>query len=330
MTLVAVLGVGSVGARVVRQVLATGTADSVVAYDPRPERVLALREELGDRLTLAPNGRLERADPAVLVVCAPAGHHVEPIRRAIRRHVPAVSISDRLADVRGLLDLDRRAADRGVRVVAGAGFSPGLTCALAALMADRFDAVDEIHVAKDGTGGPARARQHHRALKMMAIDWRDGAWVRRPGGSGRELVWFPSPVDGADCYRAALPEALLLQPVFGDARRITARRSASRQDRFTTWLPMLSPPPAEGAVGAVRVELRGRRHGAREVRIVGSACRPAEAAATIAAITTDAVVRNAAGEPGVGGIAASVPGGHVVREAVARGVSIVEFEGTGL
>src|SRR5258708_7949362 len=65
-----------------------------------------------------------------------------------------------------------------------------------------------------GAGGPACARVRRRALGACALDWRDGTWVRRPGGSGRELAGFPDPGGGQDCYRASLPDALVLVPAF--------------------------------------------------------------------------------------------------------------------
>ena len=162
---------------------------------------------------------------------------------------------------------------------------PGLTCLLARLGASEFDAVDEIHVAKVGTGGPACARQHHRALSSLAIDWRDGRWTRRAGGSGRELCWFPDPVAGRDCYRAALPDALLLVPAFPGVDRVTARMAATRRDRLTAPLPMMRRPHPEGGVGAVRVELRGWREGERHVVVLGSQAKPAHGAAVVAAAT---------------------------------------------
>mgnify|MGYP003378866890 CR=1 FL=1 len=70
--------------------------------------------------------------------------------------------------------------------------------------------VDELHVATHGTAGPACARQHHRALGDTALGWHDNEWIEPPGGSGRDLVWFPEPIAANDCYRAALAGAQLL------------------------------------------------------------------------------------------------------------------------
>ena len=159
--------------------------------------------------------------------------------------------------MRALLELDAAARAKGTHVVVGAGFSPGLSCVLAVLAARAFERVEEIHVAKVGTGGPACARQHHRALGGHAFDWRDGDWERRSGGSGRELCWFPDPVRAVDCYRAALPEAILLAPAFPGVSRVTVRMAANRRDRLTARLPMLRRPHPEGELGAIRVEVRG-------------------------------------------------------------------------
>src|SRR3546814_6619520 len=75
-------------------------------------------------------------------------------------------------------------------------------------------------------------------------------------GSGRELCWFPDPIGAEDCYRAELPDAVLLVPHFPLVDRVTARLSATRRDRITAHLPMLRKPHPEGLVGAVRVEVR--------------------------------------------------------------------------
>lgn len=329
MTAVGVLGLGAVGARLARELLLTNEVERLVVHDAAASRVDGLVNLLGRRVEAAGHARLAREDIDVLVIASPCGTHVEAARRALRRGVSVVSVSDRVAEVRALLALDERAKRKEARLVVGAGFGPGLSCVLAAHAALAFDHVDEIHVAKDGTGGPACARQHHRALGSPSIDWREGSWQRRPGGSGRELVWFPSPVDGADCYRAALPDPLLLQPAFPDARRITARLSATRQDRFTAWLPMLSPPHPEGGVGAVRVEVRGRVDGRRVISVVGAAAQPSDASALVAASATRLVLAGTAGPPGASGLALTVAPRSFLLGLRTRGLHTVEFEGAG-
>ena len=127
-------------------------------------------------------------------------------------------------------------------------------------------------------------RQHHRALGGRSIDWRDGRWEQRRAGAGRQLCWFPDPIRGVDCYPAASPEALLLVPAFEGVERITSRVAANRRDRLTARLPMMRRPHPEGGVGAIRVEVRGRRGPARDERILGAVDRPAAAAAAVSAV----------------------------------------------
>ncbi|MGH9187485.1 MAG: NAD(P)-binding domain-containing protein, partial [Acidimicrobiales bacterium] len=255
---VAVFGAGAVGARVARQLASTEEIGAVLVHDRRPDRVREVVAAVGS--PAAPfEGIGDGLDGAVLAL--PAGAHAERAAELVGAGVPVISIADGIADVAALLELDAEARARQVPVIVGAGFSPGLTCLLARHAAGRFDTVDEIHVAKAGTGGPACAHQHHSALAGTAVDWRDGGWVRRRGGSGRELVWFPDPVGPRDCYRAGLPDALLLVPAFAGVERVTARMAANRRDRITAHLPMLRRPHAEGGPGAVRVEVRGRQGG---------------------------------------------------------------------
>lgn len=293
---VAVSGIGATGARAARQLAGCPEFDAVVLAGPG-ERPDALRRSLGPAASL---GDIDDADAAV-VLAGPAGSHVDDARRIVRTGRSVVSTSDAIADVEGLLALDGEARDRGVSIVAGAGFAPGLTCVLARHVSGWMDAVDEVHVARMGTGGPACARQHHVALSSRANDWRDGAWVRRPGGSGRELCVFPDPVGSIDCYRAGLPDSFLLQRSFPDAQRITARQAANRRQRLTAWLPMLRRPHPEGRIGAVRVEVRGRRDGATVVEVAGAIDRPAVAAGAVAGL---AARRIAAGSiaPGAHGL----------------------------
>ncbi len=72
-----------------------------------------------------------------------------------------------------------------------------------------------------------------------------------------------------DCYRAALPDPVLLHHAFPGVGRITARMAATRRDRLTGPLPMLAPSHLEGGPGAVRVEVRGRRNGVEHVVVLG-------------------------------------------------------------
>lgn len=329
---VAVLGAGAVGARVVRQlVMSSGVGPVVVA-----DRDHALAGRLADSIG-SPVRAHHWADPAdqalaigadVAVMAHAGGDHAAVAQRLLAEGVSVVSASDDLADVRGLLDLDAEARARDCVVVAGAGFAPGLSCLLAGHAAATFDEIDEVHVAKTGTGGPDCARGHHQAWRGDAHDWRDGHWVCRKGGSGRELCWFPDPVGPEDCYRAAAADALVLVPAFPGVRRVTSRVGASRRDRISAHLPMLRRPHAEGTLGAIRVEVRGRRGGSSGTAVLGAIDRPAVAAGAVAAVTAVALVEGRLRRRGAGGLAELVEDRRAfLAELSRRGVKAATFEG---
>ena len=206
--------------------------------------------------------------------------------------------------------------------------SPGLSCLLAAHAARGIDVVEEIHVAKAGTGGPACARATHASLRGPAASWRDGRWQSEPPGSGRELCWFPEPVGGVDCYVASSAEPSLLTAAFPTARRVTARVAATRRDqRDDVVADAASAAPRRTASAACESKCAGSPMGERVTQVVGAVDRPAIVAGTLAAIAAVAAVRREIA-PGAGGLAvlAAAPGELLARLAE-RGVKVAAFEG---
>lgn len=326
---VAVLGAGAVGARVVRQLASTPEVRSVTVADADPRRAAGTASSIADarRVTAMPIGPTWASGADVAVLATPDGHRAE-VERLLEAGIAVVSTADGLEEVRSLLALEAEAIERRLAVVAGAGFGPGLSDVLVAHAASTFDTVDEIHVSRIGTGGPACARQHHRSLAGETVEWLDGAWVRRRAGSGRELAWFPDPIGPADCYRAAVPDPLLLAAAVPGVARVTARLAANRRDRLTARLPMLRPPHRETGLGAIRIEVRGQRGVARDVQVLGAIDRTAVAAGAVAALAALAVGR---GEipSGVGGLARGIEPVPFLAALARRGVKAAAFVGDG-
>lgn len=264
---IGLVGHGIVGERVARRLPSAGRDLRIVDVDPRTSR--------------------RPPDPLDAVVLAHGGPHAPDAVRFLDEGVAVVSVSDDLGDVQALVDLDDHARSVGVPLVVGAGMSPGLTELLARLLASRLASCDEIHIAVHGTAGPACARQQHRALAGRSLGFHDGEWIQPPAGSGRELCYFPEPVGPYDCFRAEFATPMLVHASFPAVNRISARVSANRRDRFTAWLPMLTPPHREGGVGAVRVEVRGLDHAGARVTMIGGI---AELVATATAATAIAFV----------------------------------------
>ncbi|HEX7165412.1 MAG TPA: Gfo/Idh/MocA family oxidoreductase [Acidimicrobiales bacterium] len=328
---VVLVGAGALGARCARQLHAAPSLSSLALVDIDAARAKAVAGSLGDRMSTA--GSLDAAlghGGADVVVLSCPGSHEVLARRALDAGASVVSVTDDPDCAAALLALDGDAAASGSSVVVGAGFAPGLSCLLARHAAADLTAVEEVHVAKIGTAGPACARQHHAALAAPTREWRDGAWVERRSGSGRELCWFPDPIGGVDCYRAALADPLLLQAAFPDALRVTARMAATRRDRVTAHLPMLRPPHKEGLIGAVRVEVRGWRDAVSDTRVFGALDRPAVAGGCVAAVAAAWAADGRFRRRGAGGLADLVDDPvPFLSELAGRGVRAAVFEGAG-
>ncbi|HVE45964.1 MAG TPA: Gfo/Idh/MocA family oxidoreductase [Acidimicrobiales bacterium] len=322
---VVVAGLGAVGARAARQVLTPGASTELVVIDTDRARSDAVAASLGPPAAVGSWGSDALDAAAVVVLALPSGH-APMAAAALAAGAHVVSIADDLAEVRGLLALDEEARRRDRSVVVGAAFAPGLGCLLAKHAAAGFDRVEEVHVAKSGTGGPACAEHHHAARGADGPEWRDGVWTTRRGGSGRELAWFPDPIGSRDCYHAAAPDPLVLVPAFPGVTRVTARVAASRRDRLTARLPMMRRPHPEGTLGALRVEVRGRRGQATDVRVLGALDRPAVAAGTVAGVAADWAMRGLLARSGASGLAEMVEDPlPFLQELALRGVRAAAF-----
>lgn len=327
---IAVLGVGATGSRVARQLVSTPGVDRVILVDADVDRAAVVAD------SLASSVHIECVAPRVwpglgadaVVIATPGGLHCSAANEALGSGAHVVSLSDEPEEVRSLLAMDEAFRHEGLVLAVGAGFSPGLSCVLAAHAAGTFDVVDEIHIARVGTGGRACAQQRRRAMRRDATDWIDGSWVNVPAGSGRELCWFPEPIGARDCHRANLPEAILLQPVFDRVTRITARLASTPTERrlARSFVPL--PKASQDKPGALRVEVRGTREGRRETTVLGVIDRPVVAGGVVAAVTAVWACEGRLNDGGAKGLAGLVGTTPFLAELARRGVKAAVFTGT--
>lgn len=320
--IVGVVGAGVTGSRVVAHLAAAGRR--VAVFDVLHGAAVAATRRVGGVVVDSVRD-LEVCD--VIALCSPAPH-AELSAEFLRAGTPVVSIGDDLDDLRLMMAFGDIAQRHHAALVMGAGMAPGLSGLLAHYAAAQLERVDELHVAIHGTAGPACARQHHHALGSTALGWHDGEWIEPVGGSGRDLVWFPEPVESNDCYRAALGDPLLLHRAYPEVSRISARVSATRRDRLTARLPMLTPPHASGDLGAIRVEARGSGpSGERLTTIAGAAAPTADLAAAVCSAAVEQVLSGAVAA-GVHGTAdPSVDPVALLHRATQLGVRVQEFTG---
>lgn len=264
-----------------------------------------------------------------VVLATDSMHQARYAAKLAGRGTPTVTTADRPEAVRALWALGEVAHRRDTPLIVGASDAPGLTTAMATHLAAGLADVDVITTARFGTGGPACAREHHRSMAAPAWEVRRGRgrWVR--GGSGRMLVWFPEPAGPRDCYRAGLAEPFLLKQLFPGVDRINSLQAATRRDRLTAHLPMLRAPHPEGLVGAVWVEVRGRRpDGVVEHRVMASTAPQATAAAAVAtAVTMRLLAHDPTAASGELGLVNWAGGGTELLRSLADDVHLWTYDG---
>ncbi|MFZ9369437.1 MAG: hypothetical protein ACO251_05130 [Ilumatobacteraceae bacterium] len=295
--MIGIFGAGVVGARVAES-LSIESQTSILVYDSSQIVAQRLARRLSETNSLIKATNRSELHRAKVVVLAGPLPHTPVAREFLGKGVSIVSTSDDIADCLNLLSLSDLATENKATLIIGAASSPGMSGLLVRNLSKAFDSIDEVHIALHGTGGPACARQHHRALSGQSIGWHDGEWLRRPAGSGRELCWFPEPVGAYDCYRGELPDPLLIKRAFPELVRVTARVSATRRDRVFARLPMLIPPRAEGGMGGLRVEVRGTKNGERVVDVVGVAERVGQVAGVVSGCVARSISVGEISQPG--------------------------------
>jgi len=323
--MIGIVGAGVVGSRVA-ETLRLFSQQQICVYDT--EQIIAQRlagRLSGGKSQISVVDRNAMKSAKVVVLCGPSPHFLIA-KELLDAGVRVVSTSDDIADCLNLLTLSQLATENKATLIVGAASSPGMSGLLVRHLAESFDSIDEVHVALHGTGGPACARQHHRALSGQSIGWHDGEWLRRPAGSGRELCWFPEPVGAYDCYRGELPDPLLIKRAFPELERVTGRVTATRRDRVFSRVPMMIPPQAEGGLGGLRVEVRGMKNGARLVDVIAVAERVGQVAGVVAASTAHAFGINKIDEHGAHVLGdESMPNSWLVTQICSAGINLHSF-----
>ena len=349
MTTVFLVGAGAVGRRAARQLAETDAVERILITDRSRGLADETAQAMGARaeaLEWSPDRQLPTG---VTVVASAIGGAAERavFERALEASVPAAGCADDAGTIRSLLDLDDSAREAGVTLAAGCGLAPGLADVLARHAADALEGVDEIHVARAGSAGPACRSAIDRSRHGPVLEWRDGAWARHRAGSGRQLVWFPSPVGGLDCHRAGSGQAALLLDAFPALQRASIRLAsplgpgrAGPGARVLSQIPLVSALlPGGGAArrrdpdgewGAVWVEVRGRRGRSEEILVYGAVDRMAFASGAVlgvAAVWLAGLGAAPVANAGAHGLAALVDPIPFLGDLARRGVKAAVFEG---
>lgn len=146
---------------------------------------------------------------------------------AIEAGVPYVSICDDADAAQAVLELDEAARARGVTVLTGAGWTPGLTNVLVCKGARLLDTVREAHIAwaasvTDSEGFAVVLHTLHM-LTGKVPTFADGRTQMVPAGSGRKVVDFPPPMGKVAVYHVGHPEPVTLPRFMPQLEAVTLR-----------------------------------------------------------------------------------------------------------
>ena len=182
-----------------------------------------------------------------MVLAGPVGDHAELARRFVERGQSVVSTADAIADVRGLLDLDTEARERGVTVVVGRRLRPRSDLRAgrpgrAALRRGRRDPRGQGRHRRSGLRPPAPPgpRRHGRSTGATAAG-SSGRRAAVASCAGSRIRSGPRTATAPRC-----PTRSLLVPAFPGVARVTARLAATRRDRLTARLPDAAAAPSRG------------------------------------------------------------------------------------
>jgi saccharopine dehydrogenase-like NADP-dependent oxidoreductase len=276
---------------------------------------------------------------------------------AIEARKPYVSICDDYDAAQDVLCLDARARARGVTVVSGLGWTPGVTNLLARMAALRLDRVDEVRVAWASSAadskGQAVVLHTLHIFAGLVPSFEDGRPVRVAAGSGRERVRFPAPVGDVDVYHVGHPEPVTLPLAFPDVRRVTLKGGLSermlselavalgRSGATTTpggrsvvraamrpvlpWLGRLGRPAQP--CSAARVDVLGVKNGQVEHVASGAAATMSVLTGVPLALGALWLGRGQITRPGVVAPEACIDAAPFLAELAHRGIALYEGEG---
>ena len=296
-----VVGCGQIGSAVARRAAHSSTVRSLRLVDHRLDKAETVASALvgagvAESIAAATAGAAGNS----VVVIAAQRDQVELAAEALDAGAHVITLVERPETAEKLFGL----GDRDRCVVVGAGLLPGVADVLTALAAQRLDQVSEVHLSRWGWAGARSANESRRArLHEMR--------------SGRELVWFPDPVGGRDCYLAEHAAALTVGRLLPGVQVHVRLGVANKID----WLRRRRPE----TVG-LQVEVRGWREGSFEVEVLGVAERADVACAVVLLSAAELVAGS--GSRGAIGLAELAPAEHFVHAWTNAGLTVHEFSPT--
>jgi saccharopine dehydrogenase-like NADP-dependent oxidoreductase len=364
MRVIALGGAGDMGSYAVRELARHEEVTELMIADFDEDRANALATELGSRcrsmMVDAENpADLSRAVEGYDVAMSAIGPFYKYEKKvagaAVEAGVDYVSICDDYDAALELFDLDDEASKRGVTVLTGMGWTPGLSNILARLGADRLDEVEEVAVAWAGSAsdseGYAVILHTIHIFTGFVPSFQNGRQKLVQAGSGKEKAHFPAPVGDVFVYHLGHPEPVTI-PRFISVPTVTLKGGLSeeelnrvsillsrlrltstnaRKDRLGKVIKAASPVlfrlgKPDNPCSAIRVDVTGRKSGEWTSFTFGAAEHMNLLTGTPLAIGALMLGRGLISKKGVQAPESCVDPDLFLEEAAVRGLKVFEGE----
>lgn len=172
--------------------------------------------------------QLVRGSDCVISCIGPFYEFEEKVAKAvIQAGVSYVSLCDDYDATEKVLKLNEMAVEKGVTVISGCGWTPGLSNILAHLGIEKLEDARHVRIAWSGDAGDSEGLaviQHTLHIFTGKVktycDGRHG-WVS--AGSGREYVSFPEPIGTIPVFHVGHPEPITLPRVFPQLKNVSLK-----------------------------------------------------------------------------------------------------------
>jgi len=273
---------------------------------------------------------------------------------AVEAGVDYVSICDDYDAAQAVFALDAEARAKGVTVLTGLGWTPGLSNVLARKGAAALDHTREINVAWAGSAydstGLAVIYHTIHIFTGNVPSYQGGRAVEVLAGSGREKIFFPEPVGDVTVFHLGHPEPVTLPRAIDGIESVTlkggltesalnrlarglarAKLSTSEARRkfvvraFKAAEPVLNVArPRVRPCSALRVDIKGERKGSRVKITYGAVGHMDQITGVPLAVGAVMLGRGEIRSPGVSAPETCVEHDPFLREVMNQGIRLCQ------
>ncbi len=241
MKIIVLGGAGDMGSTTVRDLAANPDVGELAIADYNLEGAQALAAEINDPRVTAMKvdandheslvGAIEPYDVAASAIGPFYAFERKCASGAIDAGRHYVSLCDDYDAAQAVFELDEKASERGVTVLTGLGWTPGISNVLARKAAEELDTIERINVSwgasADDSEGFAVVLHTLHIFSGRVPSFQEGQLIEVPAGSGKERVRFPEPVGDCNVFHLGHPEPVTLPRTYPNVTTVTLKGGLS-------------------------------------------------------------------------------------------------------